>query len=60
MVQNSKTHFILSNTFLHKFLGITWQLKNVGKEYTPLYLHTEKILSCIETACLEFFKPSKR
>jgi len=44
--------------FFHKFLGITWQLKKVGEEYTSLYLHIEKILSCIETACLEFFKPS--
>jgi hypothetical protein len=32
----------------------------MGEEYTytSLYLHIEKILSCIETACLEFFKSS--
>jgi len=30
----------------------------VGEEYKSLYLHIEKILSCIETARLEFFKPS--
>jgi hypothetical protein len=58
LVQKSKTHFILSNTFFHKFLGITWQLKKVGNEYTSLYLHLEKIHSCIETACLELFKSS--
>ena len=58
LVQKSKTHFILSNTFFHKFLGITWQLKKVGEEYTSLYLHIAKIVSCIENACLEFFKSS--
>lgn len=58
VVQKSKTHFILSNTFFHKFLGYTWQLKKGGDKYTALYLYTAEILSCIETACLEFFKSS--
>jgi hypothetical protein len=55
-VQNRKTHFILSNTFFHKFLGIMGKLKKVDEEYISLSLCTEEIIGCIETACLEFFK----
>lgn len=49
---------MLSNIFFHKFLGFTWQLKKTGAEYTFLNLYIEESLSCIETACIEFFKSS--